>query len=239
MTLQRQEDEEWLEGAIRARAAAATERARAFQAAGRHSRRVRRLRMALPIGALVVIAAFVLMMVVRSLFSNFGGLTMASLTVEGTKVTMDKPRLTSARQDGGGYVMTADRAIEDVTNPDEVELVNVDGDLGGHGRPPLKLTSTRGHFNSTKETMDLWGVVGLRTGDYRVEMTKASIDFKAGVYKTAEPVRVFMTTGTTISADAAIAADNASLMTFVGHVKTSIPATQQVDAPSAGRGNGR
>jgi len=229
MTLQRQEEEQWLEIAIRANAAAATARARAFQSASRHSRAVRWLRVGLPMGAVFAVFALALFMIVHSWFSHFGDLTMASLSVDGTKISMEKPRLTSARQDGGGYVMSADRAIEDLKNPNETDLVNVVGDIGARGQPSLKLTSTEGHFNSEKEIMDLWGVVRLRTADYRVEMTRARIDFKSGFYETHEPVKVFLTTGTTISAGEAAAADNASLMTFVGRVKTFVPAGAAVE----------
>jgi len=231
MTLQRQEQDEWLEGAIRARASAAAGRARAFQSASRHSQLVRRLRMALPLGAVGFVVLLVLFTFVRSMLSHFSGLTMASLSVSGTKITMDKPHLTSARQDGGGYVMSADRAIEDLKSPNETELENVAGDIGG-GKTGLKLSAKQGHFDTVKEVMELWGDVRLRSPDYRVEMTRARFDFKSGLYETHEPLKVVLSTGTTIVADSATAADSASLMTFTGHVKTTIPPSSTVAGPS-------
>lgn len=223
MGLQAQQDNVRLEDAVRQHAVAATQSARAHRSAVGHSRFVRRLRVGLLIGSLGAIAVIVVMMIFHTFFSQFGGFSASGMFVDGSKITMDKPRLTGARPDGGGYVINADRAIEDITKPNEVDLVNITGDIGGHDRPNVKLSSTSGHYNSAKGTMELFGVVRLNTADYRVAMTSAHVDFKSGVYQTIEPLNVVTTTGMTITADAATAAENATLLNFEGHVKTQIP----------------
>ena len=101
---------------------------------------------------------------------------------------MGKPRLTGAKADGSGYVLTADRAIQDIRQPNEVELVNIAGDIGSRDRPNMKLKASKGHYNNDKGIMELTGSVRLWSVDYQVDMKSAYIDFKAGVYETHEPI---------------------------------------------------
>jgi lipopolysaccharide export system protein LptC len=213
----------WLEQAVRERAREAARSARAFQSAAQHSALVRRLRAVLLAGALAAIAAIVAVMVVRSFTRHYGNFSIADMSIDGSKITMDKPRLTGARPDGSGYVLTADRAIQDIRQPNEVDLVNIAGDIGSRDRPNMKLKASTGHYNNDKGIMELTGSVRFSSVDYQVETNSVNIDFKAGVYETHEPIQIVTATGVTIVADAASATDNGRLLTFTGRVKTNIP----------------
>ena len=77
----------------------------------------------------------------------------------------------------------------------------------------------------------------IHNSDYDVKLTSANIDFKAGVYRSDEPVTVVMTNGTTISADSALARDNGEELTFSGHVRsTFLPEARAEAAPAEMKG---
>ena len=223
MTLELPKEGGWLEQAVEERAREAARSARAFKSAARHSTLVRRLRAALFAGALIAIVAIVAVMVVRSFTRKYGDFSISDMSIDGSKITMDKPQLTGAKPDGSGYVLTADRAIQDIRQPNDVDLVNIKGDIGSRDRPNMKLKAAKGHYNNDKGVMEMTGAVRLSSVDYQVDMNSVYIDFKAGVYQTHEPIQVVTATGMTIVADSALAADNGTTLTFTGRVKTTIP----------------
>ena len=103
---------------------------RAFAAARRHSRLVRFLRVAAPVGVVVGVAALIVGAVFHPFRAKIGELSIGEFSVDGAKITMDRPKLTGFRRDGRAYVVNAAKAIQDVTRPTVVELREVDGDLG-------------------------------------------------------------------------------------------------------------
>jgi lipopolysaccharide export system protein LptC len=134
---------------------------------------------------------------------------------------MDKPRLTGARQNGGGYVINAGKAIQDIRNPTLVELVDIDGDIASPDSDNLKLTAASGEYDSQKETLKLSQVVRLRSSRYTVDLHSAHIDFKTNSYDSNDPVTVVTNTGASIVSDSASVRDNADVITFEGHVRSN------------------
>ncbi|MGO9744488.1 MAG: LPS export ABC transporter periplasmic protein LptC [Roseiarcus sp.] len=226
MALQRQESGLWRE-----RAEDAARSARAFRAAKRHSALVRGLEVLLLVGSVGAVAVVIALTLLHTLFAHARGLSFARMFTDGSKITMDKPKLTGVRSDGGAYVLTADRALQDIKSPNQVDLVELHGDIGSRDRPPMKLAALKGHYDSAQEVMDLVGHVRLVSADYTVETEGARIDFKAGVYESDRAIEVVMAGGVTILADGAIATDNGAVMTFSGHVRTHVPGAG--DAPAA------
>jgi lipopolysaccharide export system protein LptC len=195
--------------------------ARAFALARRHSRLVRILRVAFIVGAVGGVVALTSLGLYRTFGGAIRGLSIGDLSVDGTKITMDRPRLTGARPDGGGYVISAAKAIQDVTNLTEVNLVEIDGDIVPANHDTLHLTATSGHYDSSRERIDLSGVVRLKNSSYTIELRSAQIEFKTGEYSSREPITIVTTSGTTISADSGSARDGGKEITFEGHVKTT------------------
>jgi len=95
-----------------------------FAMAARHSRLVRILRIAVP-GAVGLAMAGVIGI---SIFNPFRmlmpklPLDMDNLVVSGTKITMEAPHLSGYTPDQRPYEMWAKTAVQDVTDPDRVEL---------------------------------------------------------------------------------------------------------------------
>jgi lipopolysaccharide export system protein LptC len=209
------------------------ERAAAFAAAARHSKLVRFLRVAILVGAASAIA----ILAIIAIFDPFGRLTVdasvAGLGLDGTKVMMERPKLAGFRKDGRPYVVTADRAMQDVLHPTIVELRGINAEVGIAGSGASKVTADAGVYDTTNEHMEISRNVHVKSEQYDVRLQSASIDFKAGIYVSHEPVNVVTSGGTTIDADQVSATDNGKQLTFEGHVRSVL---QVGDA--AGRTNG-
>src|ERR1700685_3221088 len=102
-----------------------------FAIAARHSRMVRLLRIAVPGAVILSLAAIILV----SVFNPFRMLLpklpieMGNMVVSGTKITMESPHLSGYSQDQRPYEMWANTAIQDVTDPDHVDLKTLRGKM--------------------------------------------------------------------------------------------------------------
>jgi lipopolysaccharide export system protein LptC len=207
-------------------------RRRAFVVATRHSRLVRVLRLATPTLTLLTIAAMILFALLNPFRRQIGDLTVGELSVNGTKIVMNHPRLTGSRRDGRGYVINAVKAIQDVVHPATVELKEIDGDIATADDSRLKITAASGVYDNVGQSLKLSQDVHLRSPSYDVTLSSADIDFKSGVYRSDQPVSVVTDNGATIHSDSAQASDNGGELTFVGHVHSTFAG--DTGAPSLG-----
>lgn len=206
-------------------------RRRAFAAAERHSRLVRFLRVATPAAAVLAVAALIFFALFDPFRQEIAGLSVGELSVDGTKIVMNHPRLTGTRNDGRAYVVTAVKAIQDVAHPTSVELKEIDGDVTMADDSRLKVSANVGLYDSVRQILKLNQDVHLRSPSYDVTLSTADIDFKAGLYRSDQPVTVVTGNGATINADSAEARDNGAELTFSGHVKSTF-AGDAVAAPT-------
>jgi lipopolysaccharide export system protein LptC len=207
------------------------DREQAFAKARRRSAWVRFLRVAISIGGPGAVAAMVGIAVFNPFSTRLGSLGFSALSVEGTKVIMDRPKLAGFRNDGHPYLLTAERALQDIKQPTLVELQKVDGEIGMAAGEATHLTADAGVYDSAGEHMELSKNVRIKNGRFDVSLQSANFDFKSGTYGSDEPVEVHVGDGTTIFADRAAARNNGQELTFEGHVKTRI--VSQADIPPA------
>jgi lipopolysaccharide export system protein LptC len=203
-------------------------REQAFAKAKRRSARVRLARL----GILTVTFGVVVVMLGITFFNPFatklGSLSFGALSVDGTKIVMDRPKLAGFRGDGQAYEMTAEQALQDVKQPTMVQLRKVDGEMGMAGGEASHLSADAGVYDSVAEHMELSGNVRIRNSRFTVLLRTARFDFKSGVYGSDDPVEVQGGDGTTIFSDRAGAINHGQELTFDGHVRTRIvPQTDQ------------
>lgn len=200
--------------------AARAPRSRAYAQARRHSRWVRWLKRAIPLGAVVGIG-LVLAAAFLNPFGHLGGLTLGPLSLSGTKVTMENPKLTGFRKDTRPYEVTATAAMQDVRKPNVIELKDLKARVTMDDKGSLAwLEAAFGLFDTQKEQLELKQDVHVKTdGGQDAKLTSASIDFKAGTVVSREPVIVTFPGGT-IEADALDVSDNGKVMVFDGRVRT-------------------
>jgi lipopolysaccharide export system protein LptC len=211
-------------------------REQAFARARRRSGRVRLLRLAILIGGLGAVGAVVVVTFFNPFATKLGSLGFNALSVEGTKIVMDRPKLAGFRSDGQAYLLTAERALQDIKQPNMVQLRKVDGDIGASGGEATHLSADAGVYDNLAEHMELSGNVRIKNGRFTVLLRSARFDFKSGAYGSDERVEIQGGDGTTIFADRGSALNHGQELTFEGHVRTNIvPQTNQEPASEVKR----
>lgn len=195
-------------------------RARAYGVAQRHSVRVRLLKRAIPVGAAVAIA-IVLGIAIFDPFGRMSGISLGPVSLSGTKITMEHPRLTGYRKDTRPYEVTATAAFQDVRKPNVIELQDMTGRLAMDDNGTIAhLRAATGVYDTQKEYLELKTDIRVSTDNGQEALLKsATVDFKAGTVVSREPVTVKFSGGT-IAADALDVSDSGKIIVFTGHVQT-------------------
>ncbi len=195
-------------------------RSRAYDRAVRHSRRVRFFKRAIPLGAVGAVALIVGLTWFNP-FGRIGGLSLGPISVSGTRVVMERPRLTGFQKDTRPYEVTAEEASQDVRKPTLIDLktlrarVTMD-DAGAVGR----LEAATGRFDTQKEILELTKDVHVTSSSgYSADLKSATVDFKAGSVVSRESVRVGVSNGV-VEAETMAIADSGKVITFEGNVRS-------------------
>jgi lipopolysaccharide export system protein LptC len=167
----------------------AGERARAFAAARRHSRIVRRLRIALPAtGAAIVVG---LAAATGAGAPGDADLSMARLSVTKNSIVMERPHLTGFDADGRQYSVSADRAIQALADPDAVRLEDISAEVAVPGQGTATLRADAGDYDNTTSRLQVEGAIAVDSSQgYALRMQGADIDFGAGTMRSQNPVTV-------------------------------------------------
>lgn len=196
-----------------------TDSERAFRAARRHSRLVRILRVAIPIG---VVAGLAVMFLI-TYFNPLRMLTklpidLSDLVVSGTKITMEKPRLAGYTSDGRAYDLSAEAAAQDMTKPDIIELRNLSAKMDMQDKTAMQMSAVAGVYNSKTEMLQLERDIKLSSSTgYKGWMTQATIDIRKGNVVSDQPVKLEMLQGT-LNANKLEIFDSGDLVRFHGGV---------------------
>jgi lipopolysaccharide export system protein LptC len=173
-----------------------------FAVAARHSRKVRFLRVAVP-GAVCLAMAGVIGI---SIFNPFRmlmpklPLDMGNLIVSGTKITMEAPHVAGYTPDQRPYEIWAKTAVQDVTNPDIVELNKLRTKLLLQDGSTVFMDSLSGLFDNKQQTLDLHKDIFLQTTTgYEARLTQAFVDLVRNTVDSDEHVDVKLTNGTLTS----------------------------------------
>ena len=93
-------------------AAQARRRRAAFGAARRHTRLVHFLRGAIPVAAVLLVLALVVIPFLSPLGGKLANVSVSSVGITGGKVRMETPKLTGYRKDNRPYQVTAENAFD-------------------------------------------------------------------------------------------------------------------------------
>jgi lipopolysaccharide export system protein LptC len=203
----------------------------AFGAALRHSRRVRAYRRAIPLicGGLVVLP--ILWNVVAPLARTASNVTVGAISVSGTKIRMDAPKLSGFKKDQKSYEVTASDAIQDIKVPGVVELNRVNGRMEQDTNSFARVTADWGRFDQSADRLDLKGSVKVRTDKgHEADLKSARVDVKSGDIHTQEPVEIRSKSGT-INADSMILRDNGKHAVFEGRVRSVFVPEETTEQP--------
>lgn len=194
-----------------------------FAVAARHSRLVRLLRVAVPVGVAMSLGAIVLV----SIFNPFRIVTSApvdvgNVVVSGTKITMEAPHLSGFSPDGRPYELWAKTATQDVTDPDKVELATLRAKMMTEDRATVTMDAKTGLFDNKTQLLDLHKDIFLQTSTgYEARLTRALVDIGKGVVTSNEPVDVKLLNGT-LTADGLKITDGGEYIRFEGNVRMNL-----------------
>ncbi|MEC9462079.1 MAG: LPS export ABC transporter periplasmic protein LptC [Pseudomonadota bacterium] len=202
--------------------------AEAYRRAVNHSRRVRRLRFLLPVAALGITLAFVAVSFVRGLMPE--ELQIESAKIEDGKVVMEKPAIAGRNSDGVRYSMRAERALQDIKNPNMITLETIAAAVPVNDKVVANVVATSGIFDRGANILDLDKPFTLKlSSGIDAQFGSAHLDISGGTMKTDDPVAI-QTKGASIVANSLEMKDKGRTMIFSGSVKLNIE-------PSALRSN--
>jgi len=191
-----------------------------FAAAARHSRMVRMLRIAVPAAVALAMASIVAV----SIFNPFRILLpklpvdMGNLVVSGTKITMETPHLAGFSTDQRPYELWAKAAIQDLTDPDHVELKTIRAKVAMEDRSTVTMDARTGLFDSKQQLLDLRKDIFLQSSTgYEANLTQALVDINKGTVTSDEHVDVKLLNGT-LSADKLRILNSGEVVWFEGNV---------------------
>lgn len=203
----------------------------AFQAARRHSRNVRRLRLFLPAAGTLAVLAIVLL--TRAGLPDNLDLSVASMSVTRNSIIMERPHLTGFDADRREYSVTADRAVQALTNPDSVRLEAIKASVSVTGRGTTNVTAAAGDFDNSAGKLRLEGGVVVDSSDgYSVRMQGADVDFTAGTLASADPVTVIFGDSSTTGRSLSVTGGGKVIVLEGGVRSTLMPPKSNVDRPS-------
>ena len=202
-------------------------RSRAFRDADRHSGRVRLLKRAIMIAS----AAAVVGLLGVTLFDPFGklpaGLSVGTTTLDGTRITMELPKLSGYRKDGRAYEVRAASGVQDIKTPKVIELKDIEARVAIGEKDNVSASAPVGVFDSGQDFLQL------RSGDqnrsvriasssgYEITLKNAEINFHDGSLQSNDPVKVKLPNGM-LSADRFSMTDGGHSVTFEGNVESEL-----------------
>jgi lipopolysaccharide export system protein LptC len=220
----------WQDAAAPSRAVSDRQRRRrAFQAARRHSRLVRRLRILLPVtGTCLVLAFFV---VTRLSLPEGLDLSAARLSVTPSAIIMERPHLKGFDKRNQEYSVVAERAVQAMGNPNVVRLEKIAATLGNEGAGQTRINAESGDYDRAAGTLKLQGAIAIDSADgYSVTMTDADLDFSAGTLASANPATLVQGTHTTTGNRLSVTNDG-EVIRLEGGVRTTISPAKRQAAP--------
>jgi len=207
-----------------------------FAKAARHSRMVRMLRVAVPAAVVLAMAGIV----AASIFNPFRMLLpkipvdMDNVVVSGTKITMESPHLAGFSTDQRPYEMWAKAAIQDLTDPDHVELKTLRAKLMMEDKSTVTMDARTGYFDSKQQMLDLRKDIFLQSSTgYEARMTQAYVDINKGTVTSDEHVDVKLLNGT-LTADKLRVFNGGEVVRFEGNVVMNLdnlPAAEEPPPP--------
>jgi lipopolysaccharide export system protein LptC len=218
---------------------------RVFRAAARHSRFVRFLRFAIP--AFIGVVAVVIL--VAAFFNPFRLITAfpidpGKVSLSGTKIVMELPRLNGFTNDARPYELTARAAAQDITKPEILELKDITAHMAMQDGQRVDLNAINGIYDTKSEVLKLKDhIVLLSSSGYESHLSEATVNVGTGNIVSESPLDVKLTNGF-LNANRLEVLENGDLLRFGGGIELTLNpetpatagATGSVPAGIASRG---
>ena len=187
----------------------------------RYSRFVVLMKRILALGAFLTIAAvlafFFVQRMPRQLEMSYERLGQVK-----NDLTMVKPRLAGSDSKGNPYVITADRAVQDIRNPKKATLQNLEADISLDKSNWINARARAGMVDMTTGQLELYNGIDVFTAKgYELHSNSASANLKQNMIHGHETVTGQGPDGT-LRADRFQADRDTGILTLSGHVQMTL-----------------
>lgn len=191
-----------------------------FRAARRYSRRIRSLKIGLPVIGAIIIAIFVAIGIAAQFVASPLGIDAIDLT--NGQVVMDRPSLSGFTSSNSEYEIVAERALQDLTDPKKVILEKIAATLTLDDGNIVSVEANEGNFNIEGQNLKLGAGVRVHmSAGYIAELEEATIDIKGGILSSHKPVFIESDIGD-IRADNLTVKDNGAFILFEERVRMTV-----------------
>lgn len=202
----------------------------AFGAAVRHSKLVALLRRLIPVllvSSVVVTGLWLWLDPFRAVSEL--PVSVGKLTISGSKLKMEAPKLTGFSKDGHPYNVTAEAAMQDLKKPNVIELSKIVGnfELGGH---KTVLNAKSGIYDAKADQMRVFDGIDFQSDDGQGgRLSDAVIETKKGHLTTEQPVDLYFKGGT-LRGDRMEVFDHGNVIVFEGGVNVTLKSESRAAA---------
>lgn len=169
---------------------------RAVRSAGRHSIMVRVTRIGLPVAVVAGLSALGAVTYFKPMQVFEKVPVSGKLAVQGSKITMELPRIVGFTRDNRAYELHAETAVQDITNPDVVELQNLRARMEMQDRDVVNVTANSGTYATKADKVVLRDqVVVTSQQGYKAVLHEAAIEMKKGSVVSEKPVDITLPNG--------------------------------------------
>lgn len=196
--------------------------ARAYALALRHSKRVKKLKIILPLGAALISLTFIAVSLARTWLPD--EVSLQSATVENGKIVMEKPALAGRNNKGFDYSMNAERALQDIASPNLMTLEKV---LAAVPMNDIvaQVVAQEGLFDRATNRLQMTAPFDINLSNgIQAKFQSADVDLKAGKMSSKDPVSIKTNDGSIVAQSIDIA-DNGKTIVFSGQVRARIAAS--------------
>ncbi|MCT7378576.1 LPS export ABC transporter periplasmic protein LptC [Chelativorans salis] len=209
-----------------------------FASAARHSRRVRVLKFALPVVAVLVSVLFL----GYSFFPSVGGSTigLGSTAIEDGNLVIENPTLDGFTSDRRPYTVTAAKALQAIGTSDApIKMEEIKATLPIDADDEATISAARGTFDRANDRLTLDTEITFRTtSGFVARLQSAEIDIASNDLTTDKPVEIEMD-GMRINADSLHASNGGKKLVFENRVRVEIdPETMRPAQERDGEGSG-
>ena len=199
-----------------------SDRPAVYDRAVRHSGRVRRLKIVLPLLAVVITGVFLAVSYFRTAVP--GSIELQSARIEDGKIVMEAPAISGTNSDGARYSMNALEALQDIKNPNMITLQKIRAEVPVNSTISAKVEGESGVFDRETDRLEMTAPFSIKLSNgMHAQFQSAHLDVPAGQMITTDPVTI-NADKTTIVASTLRMTDKGQVIIFEGAVKVSIAA---------------
>ena len=194
--------------------------ATAYRRALSHSGRVKRLKIMLPILALLISLAFIAASWIRTMFPE--NLSISGARIENGRVVMEKPAISGRNDEGISYFMNARRALQAIANPNDIALEDIEAAVPIRGDLVAKVKAKAAKFDRATDRLQMTApfTVTLSSGIV-IEFQSAELDPHAGKMSSEAPISV-KAKDSTLVANSLKITDKGRVLAFEGNVRVTV-----------------